>query len=110
MGQFIITLGPAAIEAIAALAGAWVQTRWVRGSGSNSMKSKSKSERLTQCTRRTSVFARRRAVLEPVDRSAMEIGPSDRLLVQREQHIMRRTRPAHLGAKRPVRTVRVQLP
>jgi hypothetical protein len=27
MGQFIITLGPAAIEAIAAVAGAWVQTR-----------------------------------------------------------------------------------
>jgi hypothetical protein len=27
MGQFIITLGPAATEAIAAVAGAWVQTR-----------------------------------------------------------------------------------
>jgi hypothetical protein len=27
MGQFIITLGPAAIEAIAAVAGTWVQTR-----------------------------------------------------------------------------------
>ena len=31
MGQFIITLGPAAIPVIAAVAGAWVQTRLGRG-------------------------------------------------------------------------------
>jgi hypothetical protein len=30
IGQFIITLGPAAIAAIAAIAGAWVQTRFGR--------------------------------------------------------------------------------
>jgi hypothetical protein len=30
IGQFIITLGPAAIAAIAAVAGAWVQTRFGR--------------------------------------------------------------------------------
>ena len=38
------------------------------------------------------------ARLEPLDRRAMKIGPGDRLLVEREQEMMRRRRPAHLRA------------